>query len=195
MNEDFDRDRILSTAAHEAMPGHFLQLSIARRHPDFVRKIQASGEFTEGWAYYGEEMFVRLGLYAQDLDARLFTARWQRVRGARAIVDPMLSTGQWRFEQAVQFYAEQTGFSPPSAEAAVAGIALEPGGAIAYTAGRAQLMNLLGEYLRKAGDRASLRDFHDRLLSYGSTPFAIVAPELLADLDKSAGAVRAAANY
>ena len=47
-NEDFDRDRILSTGAHEAMPGHFLQLSIARRHPDFVRKIQGSGEFSEG---------------------------------------------------------------------------------------------------------------------------------------------------
>ena len=29
----------------------------------------------------------------------------------------------------------------------------------------------------------------------GAVPFAIVGPELLADLDKSATAVRAAANY
>ncbi|HEX4598829.1 MAG TPA: DUF885 domain-containing protein [Burkholderiaceae bacterium] len=195
MNEDFDRDRILSTAAHEAMPGHFLQLSIAKRHPDFIRKIQSSGEFEEGWAFYGEEMFVRLGLYADDLDARLFTARWERVRGARAIVDPMLATGRWSFEQAVQFYAEQTSFTPQAAEAAVAGIALGPGYVIAYTAGRAQLEDLLGQYLRKAGERASLRDFHDRLLSYGSVPFAILAPELLADLDKSADQVRTAANF
>jgi uncharacterized protein (DUF885 family) len=195
MNQDFDRDRILSTAAHEALPGHFLQLSIARRHPDFVRKIQHSGEFAEGWAFYGEEMFVRLGLYGQDLDARLFTARWERVRGARAIVDPMLATGQWSFEHAVQFYADQTGFTPDAAEAAVSAMAMDPGYVIAYTAGRAQLEDLLGQYLRKAGDRASLRDFHDRLLSYGTTPFAIVAPELLADLDKPSEAVRAAANY
>jgi uncharacterized protein (DUF885 family) len=195
MNEDFDRDRILSTAAHEAIPGHFLQLSIAKRHPDFVRKIQDSAEFAEGWAYYGEEMFVRLGLYGDDLDARLFTARWERVRGARAIVDPMLATGQWGFQEAVQFYAEQTGFTPQAAEAAVAGIALEPGYVIAYTAGRAQLEDLLGQYLRRAGERASLRDFHDRVLSYGTTPFAVVGPELLADLDKPAEQVRAAANY
>jgi uncharacterized protein (DUF885 family) len=195
MNEDFDRDRILSTAAHEAMPGHFLQLSIAKRHPDFIRKIQSSAEFEEGWAFYGEEMFVRLGLYGEDLDARLFTARWERVRGARAIVDPMLATGQWTIERAVRFYSEQAGFTPQAAEAAVAGIALQPGYVIAYTAGRAQLEDLLAQYLLKAGDHASLRDFHDRLLSYGSTPFAVVAPELLADLDKSAGAVRAAANY
>ncbi|HEX4585469.1 MAG TPA: DUF885 family protein [Burkholderiaceae bacterium] len=195
MNEDFDRDRILSTAAHEAMPGHFMQWSIAKRHSNFIRKIQDSGEFSEGWAFYGEEMFVRLGLYGQDLDARLFTARWERVRGARAIVDPMLATGQWSFDQAVRFYAEQTEFTPQAAEAAVSGIALGPGYVIAYTAGRAQLEDLLGQYLRKAGERASLRDFHDRLLSYGTTPFAIVAPELIADLDKSSDEVRAAANY
>ena len=40
MNEDFDRDRIRATAGHEAMPGHFLQLSIARRHPDLIRRLQ-----------------------------------------------------------------------------------------------------------------------------------------------------------
>ncbi len=77
----------------------------------------------------------------------------------------------------------------------MAGIAMRPGYVIAYTAGRAQLEDLLGEYLRRTGERGSLRDFHDRLLSYGSTPFSILAPELLADLDKPAEAVRAAANY
>jgi hypothetical protein len=44
-------------------------------------------------------------------------------------------------------------------------------------------------------ERGSLHDFHDRLLSYGTTPLAIVAQELLADLDKPASEVRAAANY
>jgi uncharacterized protein (DUF885 family) len=66
---------------------------------------------------------------------------------------------------------------------------------IAYTVGRLQLQMLLGAYLLRTGERGSLRDFHDRLLSYGSTPFAVLAPELLADLDKPAAAVRAAANY
>ncbi len=195
MNQDFDRDRILSTAAHEAMPGHFLQLSIAKRHPDFVRKIQSAGSFSEGWAFYGEEMFVRLGLYGSDLDARLFTARWERVRGARAMVDPKLASGEWTYDQAVSYYATQGGFTPEAARAAVAAIATGPGYFIAYTVGRQQLEELLGEYQRRMGARGSLHDFHDRLLSYGSTPFSIVGPELLADLDKPASAVRAAANY
>jgi uncharacterized protein (DUF885 family) len=195
MNQDFDRDRILSTAAHEAMPGHFLQLSIAKRHPDFIRKIQNSGVFAEGWAFYGEEMFVRLGLYANDLDARLFTARWERVRGARAIVDPKLASGEWTYQKATDFYSQESGFTKKAAAAAVAGIATGPGYMIAYTVGRWQIEQLLSVYLQRTAGSGSLRDFHDRLLSYGSTPLAVVGPELLADLDKPASAVRAAANY
>lgn len=195
MNQDFDRDRILSTAAHEAMPGHFLQLSIAKRHPNFIRKLQNSGVFAEGWAFYGEEMFVRLGLFGNDLDARLFTARWERVRGARAIVDPKLASGEWSYEQAADFYAQQTGFTPDAARAAVAAIATGPGYFIAYTVGRWQIQQLLSQYINRTAARGSLHDFHDRLLSYGCTPLGIVGPELLADLDKSAAEVRAAANY
>jgi len=195
MNEDFDRDRILSTAGHEVLPGHFMQLSIARRHPNFIRKIQFSGSFAEGWAFYGEEMFVRLGLYGQRLDGRLMTARWERVRGARAICDPRLATGEWSYAQAADFFARETGFTREQAEASVAMIAENPGYVIAYTVGRQQIELLLAEYLRRTQGRGTLRDFHDRLLSYGTTPLAIVGPELLADLDKPASVVRAAANY
>jgi uncharacterized protein (DUF885 family) len=194
-NQDFDRDRILSTGAHEAMPGHFLQLSIARRHPDFVRKIQASSEFMEGWAYYGEELFVQLGLYGDDLDGRYFTAQWERVRGARAIVDPELASGAWSVDRAVRFFGHETGFSAEQSKAAIAGIALNPGQMIAYTAGRAEIEALLAEYRAKAGAGASLGEFHDRLLCYGSTPISVMGPELLADLAKPLAEVRAAAAY
>jgi uncharacterized protein (DUF885 family) len=195
MNLDFDRDRIESTAAHEALPGHFMQLSISRRHPDFVRRIGFDGVFAEGWAFYGEEMFVRLGLFGDDLDARLFVARWERVRGARAVVDPYLASGEWTYAQAAEFFAAETGFTREQAEAAVAAIAARPGYVIAYSVGRLQIENLLAEYQRRKGAAGSLRDFHDRLLSYGTTPLAIVGAELLADLDKPSSEVRAAANY
>lgn len=193
-NEDFDRDRILSTAAHEAMPGHFLQLSIARRHPDFVRRIQGSGSFAEGWAFYGEEMFVVLGLYGDDLDARYYTAQWERVRGARAIVDSKLASGEMTERDAAAYFAAQTGFSPDAAKEAVDGIALGPGYVVSYTVGRQQLELLEHAYFAAAGARGSLRDFHDRLMCYGTTPFSIVAPELLADLSKPLAEVRAAAG-
>ena len=66
---------------------------------------------------------------------------------------------------------------------------------IAYTVGRLQLENLLAAYMAKMGDRGSLHDFHDRLLSYGSTPFSVITPELLEDLDKPAAEIRRRANW
>jgi len=193
--QDFDRDRIWSTAGHEAMPGHYLQFSIARRHPDFVRKTAGSGVFSEGWAYYGEEMLMQLGLYGDDLDGRLDIAQWERIRGARAIVDAELASGAWSYRRAADYFARETGATQGQADAAVAGIALSPGDVISYTVGRFQLENLMTEYRHRLGARASMHDFHDRLLSYGSCPFAVIGPELLADLDKTAEQVRAAANY
>jgi len=194
-NEDFDRDRIWSTGAHEAMPGHFLQLSIAKRNPDFVRKIQGSGVFAEGWAFYGEEMFVQLGMYGNDLDGRMYTAQWERVRGARAVIDAELATGEWSYRRASDYFAQQAGFTKGAADAEVAGIALNPGYVIAYTVGRSQLELLESQYLLKEGAKASMLDFHDRLLCYGTTPLAIVGPELMADLNKPLSQVRAAAHY
>jgi hypothetical protein len=194
-NQDFDRDRILSTAAHEAMPGHFLQMSIARRHPDFVRKVQFSSQLVEGWAFYGEELFVQLGLFGDDLDARYYVAQWERVRGVRAIVDAKLASGAWSVGQAVEFFAHETGFSADDAKAAIAAIALGPGAVISYTVGRAQIEQLLSDYRAKTGAGASLQDFHDRLLCYGSTPLSIMGPELLADLAKPLAEVRANAAY
>ena len=193
-NEDFDQDRILSTAAHEVMPGHFVQMSIARRNPDLVRKIQGSNSFAEGWAYYGEEMFVWLGLYGDRLDGRLDIAQWERVRGARAIVDTELASGAMSEPQAVAYFAAQTGFTKDAAKEAVDGIALLPGYVIAYTVGRQQIDLLEHDYFAAMGSRGSLEDFHDRLLLYGTTPLSIVAPELLDDLSKPLSEVRAAAG-
>lgn len=193
-NEDFDRDRILSTAAHEVMPGHFLQLSIARRNPDLVRKIQGSSSFSEGWAYYGEEMFVVLGLYGDGLDGPYYTAQWERVRGARAIVDAKLASGEMTEPQAAAFFAKQTGFSPQAAKEAVDGIALDPAAVISYTVGRQQIDLLEHQYFAAMGSRGSLEDFHDRLMCYGTTPLAIVGPELLGDLSKPLSQVQQAAG-
>src|SRR5271165_6688784 len=107
-------------------------------------------------------MLVRLGLYGDDLDARLFTARWERVRGARAIVDSKLAIGEWSVSQAVKFFEEQSGFTHQASEEAASGIALGPGYVISYTVGRLQLESLLAEYLHRMADRGSLHDFHDR---------------------------------
>ena len=180
---DFDRDRVFSTAGHEAIPGHIMQFGMAHRNPDFVRRAFETDVFAEGWAYYTEEMFVRLGL-VDSLDARWEVAGWEKIRGCRAIVDPKLASGEWTYQEAVTFFARNAGVSRRDAEGAVAGIALDPGSVISYTAGRYQLEALQAEYRHRMGRRASLLDFDDRLLSFGTLPFAIIGPELLRSLPR-----------
>lgn len=170
-------------------------LSIARRHPDRVRRIQHDAALAEGWAFYGEEMLVRLGLDGDGLDARVFTARWERVRGALGAVDPELASGEPSVAQVVDFFEANSGSTREASQAAVQGIALSPGYVISYTVGRLQRETPLADDMLKIGGCGSLRDFHDRLLSYGSIPLSVLGPELLAGLDKPGGAVRAAANY
>ena len=73
MNQDFDRDRIWSTARTRPCP--VTSCSCRSRPPSQLRAPHPRRQLPRRrLAFYGEEMFVRLGLYGDGLDARLFTA-------------------------------------------------------------------------------------------------------------------------
>jgi uncharacterized protein (DUF885 family) len=131
-------------------------------------------------------------LFGTDVEEEV--PEWERVRGARAIVDGKLASGEMTEAQAAAYFAAQTGFGAQAAKAAVDGIALGPGYVIAYTAGRQQLELLEHAYFAAMGSRGSLQDFHDRLMCYGTTPLSIVGPELLGDLAKPLAIVRSTAG-
>ena len=60
---EYNRHMVQNLMAHEAMPGHVLQLAHARRFRGGtpVRAAFWSGSFVEGWAVYAEELMVRHG--------------------------------------------------------------------------------------------------------------------------------------
>ena len=179
--EDFDRDRVLMTSGHEGFPGHFLQLSIAKHNPDAVRRFSFDGVFAEGWAFYEERLLRQLGLYCDDLDGRYAVAQFERLRGARAIVDAKLATGEWPFAQALQWFQTNAGVDAETARGEVSRHALGPGQAFDYAVGRAQIVDLLNTYKSKKGAAFSLLGFHNDLLSHGTVPIAVVASEMLAE--------------
>ncbi|MBV8363858.1 MAG: DUF885 domain-containing protein [Candidatus Eremiobacteraeota bacterium] len=179
--EDFDRDRVLMTSGHEGFPGHFLQLSIAKHNPDAVRRFSFDGVFAEGWAFYEEALLRQMGLYGDDLDGRYAVAQFERLRGARAIVDAKLATGDWSFDQALKWFQQNAGVDAETARGEVSRHALGPGQAFDYAVGRAQILDLLSKYKAKKGAAFSLQAFHDDLLSHGTVPVAIAASEMLAE--------------
>jgi uncharacterized protein (DUF885 family) len=179
--EDFDRDRVLMTSGHEGFPGHFLQFSISKHNTDPVRRLSFDGVFSEGWAFYEEALLERDGLYGNDLDGRYAVAQFERLRGARAIVDTKLATGAWTYEDAITWFAANAGVDRDTAVGEVSRFALGPGQAFDYAVGKAQIEALLDAYKAKKGSSFDLQAFHDDLLSHGTVPVSIVASEMLAE--------------
>jgi uncharacterized protein (DUF885 family) len=166
---------------HEGIPGHFLQLSIANHVPNEIRRQNDNGVFVEGWALYGEEMLMRTGLYPENSAAQGQILRLSRYRAARIGVDVNLQTGKWTFEQAVNYFLEGGGLDRESAEGEAAGAASSPTQKIWYITGKWQIMNLLGKYRDRVGDKFRLGQFHDDLIRNGSLPIAIEEWLLLDD--------------
>lgn len=179
--EDFDRDRVLMTSGHEGIPGHFLQFSIAKHNADPVRRFSFDGVFSEGWAFYEEALLERMGLYGNNLDGRYAVAQFERLRGARAIVDTKLATGEWSYERAVEWFAANAGVDKATAEGEVSRFALGPGQAFDYAVGKVQIEDLLAKYKVKKGASFDMQAFHDDLLSHGTIPVSVVASEMLAE--------------
>ncbi len=169
------------TSGHEGFPGHFLPLSIAKHNTDAVRRFAFDSVFAEGWAFYEESLLRQMGLYGDDLDGRYAVAQFERLRGARAIVDAKMATGEWPFDQALKWFQTNAGVDADTARGEVSRFALGPGQAFDYAVGRTQILDLLAKYKAKKGAAFSLQAFHDDLLSHGTVPVAIIASEMLND--------------
>jgi len=146
-----------------------------------VRRHHDDGAFIEGWALYTEEMLDRCGLYDDRPDTRAQVMQLLRMRAARIAVDVRLATGEWDFGQAVDYFIKEGGLDSEAARGEAAGAAAMPGYKIQYLVGKWQIERLLGIVREREGAAFSLRRFHDRLLSFGSIPVAIIERLMLAD--------------
>ena len=57
----FNRGTIISTAIHEAYPGHYIQFLWVQQAPSKVRKLLGACSNAEGWAHYCEQMMLDEG--------------------------------------------------------------------------------------------------------------------------------------
>ncbi len=70
----FNRGTILSTATHEAYPGHYVQFLWMQHVGSKVRKLLGANTNVEGWAHYCEQMMLDEG-FSQDPRMRLGNGR------------------------------------------------------------------------------------------------------------------------
>jgi uncharacterized protein (DUF885 family) len=173
-----NRYKAVVTALHEGYPGHHLQHSRANRIPSKVRRLFSDTVFIEGWALYCEEMMVEEG-YITDPKIALFRLKDQLWRACRVIIDVGLHTGTMTFEEAVDMLVTRARLTKVNALGEVKRYTQSPTQPMSYTVGKLLVQELRNDYRKKMGSAFSLKEFHNRLLSFGSLPLRIIREEML----------------
>jgi hypothetical protein len=167
-------------AAHEGLPGHHLQLAIARLNPDPLRNLFWSDVQNEGWALYAEQEMWEQGGLGDTVDAEDAMLDSWRFRIRRVVYDVNIETGAWTLQQGADWKEGQ-----PAGQAAIGTDVMRavnwPGQLICYFAGKEQILALKADYRRKLGARYAERRFHDELLALGSVPFVFARAKMLGE--------------
>lgn len=172
------RYKAVVVALHEGYPGHHLQLVHANRRQTKMRKIAHNTVFIEGWALYCEEMMYEQGFYP-DRETRLFQLKDTLWRAARVVIDASLHTQGMSFEEAVDFLVDRVKVERTNAVAEVKRYTTAPTQPMSYLVGKREILGMREEYEAARGKAFNLKEFHDRLISYGSMPPALVRRRLL----------------
>jgi len=174
-----NRYGMLLTNVHEGYPGHHLQFATASSIESPVRKLLWNTVFCEGWALYCEQLVLDEGLTA-DPRHRIFQLKDQLWRACRVVIDVKLHTGQMTFDEAVDMLVKVGHLERPNAIGEVRRYTQSATQPMSYLMGKHQIMNLRQREQERLGGRFSLQAFHDRLLSYGTIPVALIEPAFAA---------------
>lgn len=163
-------------SAHEGFPGHHLQLSIARLHPDPIRSILPDSVMNEGWGLYSEETHWQHGGLGAGADAERSMLNAYRGRIRRVVYDVNIETGRWTLQQAADW---KHGTEGADIDEDVLRAINWPTQLTGYFAGKSQIVALREEVRAKEGAAFDERRFHDALLAEGSIPIALIRCKLL----------------
>jgi uncharacterized protein (DUF885 family) len=163
-------------AYHEAVPGHHLQIGIARDRPNppMLFLLSSFAGFSEGWGVYAEDLADEMGAYKDDPLGRLGYLQSLLFRAARLVADTGIHHDKWTREQAVDYMTATTGLPRASMENEVDRYTIWPGQACAYMIGREKIRALRKQAETELGPAFDLKAFHDVLLAGGGRPLGVV---------------------
>ncbi|MBA3260822.1 MAG: DUF885 domain-containing protein, partial [Gemmatimonadales bacterium] len=166
------RHAIPAMVAHEAYPGHHLQLVRAQELGSQVRRHLWTPVMVEGWALYCEQLMEEAGYYA-SVESRVFQLVNLLWRAVRVVLDIGLHTRGMTAAEAVDYMVQHLPIERLSAEAEVRRYCAWPTYQLCYAVGRRELLRLRDDYRERAGAGFSRRRFHDELLAYGGLPVSL----------------------
>jgi uncharacterized protein (DUF885 family) len=173
---DQSKYTIEALVLHETVPGHHLQVGLAREIegiPEF-RRVFRSAAFTEGWALYAESLGGELGVYREPAN-RFGQLASEQFRAVRLVVDTGIHAMGWSRDRARAYFAEHV---PAQSLAEVDRYIARPGQALAYKLGELEIARLRRKAEGALGSRFDVGGFHEAVLRNGTLPLDLLEPQV-----------------
>jgi uncharacterized protein (DUF885 family) len=178
---EYNTRSIHNLTIHEAMPGHYLQLTHSNRYDSPLRAALQSGTFIEGWAVYMERVMVEQGYLNADPLMQLIQLKWYLRTISNAILDQAIHVDGMSREDAMQLMTRDTFQEEREASGKWVRAQLSSAQLPTYFVGVQEHLALRDEARQRWGAQFDLKTYNDKVLSYGSPPVRYVR-ELMFDL-------------
>ena len=165
-----------STAYHEGVPGHHMQIAIAQELtgiPEFRKHLLNFTAYVEGWALYSERLGKEVGFY-QDPWNDYGRLQDEMLRAIRLVVDTGLHAKKWTREQVVQYFHDHSAQDEIEIQNETDRYIVWPGQALGYKIGQLKILELREKQKQKLGDKFDIRAFHDEVLGAGAVPMDVL---------------------
>ena len=168
---------------HEAVPGHYLQLSWSNRCDSLPRAVFGSGVFAEGWAVYVTQVMIDAGYGADDPALRLNHWKYFLRAVTNTLMDIRIHTGSMGEDEAMVMMVDG-GFQERSeATEKWSRARLSSTQLCEYFLGSVEMTELEREARRRAaadGQAFSWRPFLESVISHGTPPMPVIRDILFA---------------
>ena len=167
---------IPALTAHEAVPGHHLQVSLnlelGDSIPAFRRQLYLSA-YGEGWGLYSEYLADEMGIYTTPYEkfGKLTYEMW---RACRLVVDTGIHAFGWSREQVVDYMKANTALSIHEINTETDRYIGWPAQALSYKIGEIKIRELRALAEDSLKDKFDIRTFHALILEQGTVTLPIL---------------------
>jgi len=168
-----------TTAYHEGVPGHHLQIAIAQELPQLppFRQNEYYTAYTEGWALYSERLGKEVGFF-QDPYSYYGHLQDDMLRAIRLVVDTGFHYKHWTRQQVVDFFHDHSAIDEAEVQSETDRYMAWPAQALGYKIGQLEILKLRQYAKDQLGDKFSLSAFHDEVLGAGALPLDVLSTRI-----------------